>query len=196
MPDIKLPDGKKIPFSKKIDGFEIANKISKSLAKEACIMSVDGSLKDLSFLINKNANVKIITTKDKEGLEVIRHDAAHVLAMAVQELFPGTQVTIGPVIQDGFYYDFSRKEPFTPGDLEKIEKKMKEIVEKDEPTKREVWERKKAKDHYKKIGENYKVELVDSIPEPEEVSIYYHGKWYDLCRGPHLTSTGKNWKVF
>ena len=113
MPDIKLSDGKKIPFSKTIDGFEIANKISKSLAKDACIMSVDGKLKDLSFLINKSAGVKIITSKDNEGLEVIRHDAVHVLAMAVQELFPGTQVTIGPVIENGFYYDFSRKEPFT-----------------------------------------------------------------------------------
>ena len=119
MPDIKLSDGKKIPFSKTIDGFEIANKISKSLAKEACIMSVDGKLKDLSFLINKNSAVKIITTKDDEGLEVIRHDAAHILAMAVQELFPGTQVTIGPVIEDGFYYDFARKESFTDDDLKK-----------------------------------------------------------------------------
>ena len=109
MPDIKLPDGKKIPFSKTIDGFEIANKISKSIAKDACIMSIDGELKDLSFVINKSAKVKIITSKDKEGLEVIRHDAAHVLAMSVQELFPGTQVTIGPVIKDGFYDDFSRK---------------------------------------------------------------------------------------
>ena len=196
MPAITLPDGKKISFSKKIDGFELTNKISKSLSKEACVMNVDWGLKDLNFSINKDAKVKIITAKDKEGLEIMRHDAAHVLAMAVQELFPGTQVTIGPVIEDGFYYDFSRKEPFTPQDLEKIEKKMKEIVEKDEPTKREVWERKKAKDHYKKIGENYKVELVDSIPENQEVSIYFHGKWYDLCRGPHLTSSGKIGKYF
>ena len=119
MPDIKLSDGKKIPFSKTIDGFEIADKISKSLAKEACIMSVDGELKDLSFSINRDVEVKIITTKDKEGLEVIRHDAAHVLAMAVQELFPGTQVTIGPVIEDGFYYDFARKESFIDDDLKK-----------------------------------------------------------------------------
>jgi threonyl-tRNA synthetase len=118
------------------------------------------------------------------------------MAMAVQKLFPGTKIAIGPAIKDGFYYDFSRKEPFTPQDLEKIEKKMKEIVEKDEPTKREVWERKKAKDHYKKIGENYKVELVDSIPEDQEVTIYYHGKWYDLCRGPHLVSTRKIGKYF
>ena len=151
MPDIKLSDGKKIPFSKKIDGFEIANKISKSLAKEACIMNVNGELKDLSFSIVSSATVKIITSKDKEGLEVIRHDAAHVLAMAVQELFPGTQVTIGPVIEDGFYYDFSRKEPFTYEDLKKIENKLKEIVDSDELTKREVLKRDKAITHFKKI---------------------------------------------
>ena len=151
MPDIKLSDGKKIPFTKKIDGFEIANKISKSLAKEACVMNVDGKLKDLSFLISKDAQVKIITTKDKEGLEVIRHDAAHILAMAVQEIFPKTQVTIGPVIEDGFYYDFSRKEPFTNEDLKKIENKMKEIVDRNELTKREVWKRSEAINHFKKI---------------------------------------------
>ena len=196
MPNIILPDGKKIPFSKKIDGFEIANKISKSLSKQALIMSVDGELKDLSFEIQKDSSVKIITAKDNEGLDAMRHDATHIMAMAVQELFPGTKIAIGPAIKDGFYYDFSRKEPFTPQDLEKIEKKMKVIVEKDELTKREVWERKKAKDHYKKIGEKYKVELVDSIPEDQEVSIYYHGKWYDLCRGPHLASTGKIGKYF
>jgi len=159
-------------------------------------MSVNGELKDLSFVIQKDSSVKIITSKDNEGLDAIRHDTTHVMAMAVQELFPGTKIAIGPAITDGFYYDFSRKEPFTPQDLEKIEKKMKEIVEKDEPTRREVWERKKAKEHYKKIGEKYKVELVDSIPEDQEVSVYYHGKWYDLCRGPHLTSSGKIGKYF
>ena len=161
MPNIKLPDGKKIPFSEKIDGFEIATKISKSLIKDACIMSVDGELKDLSFPITKSVKVKIITAKDKEGLEVIRHDAAHVLAMAVQELFPGTQVTIGPVIKDGFYYDFSRKESFTDNDLKKIENKMREIVDRDEKTKREVWKREKAIDHFKKIGEHYKAEIIE-----------------------------------
>ncbi len=196
MPDIKLPDGKKIPFSKAINGFEIAKKISKSLEKAALIMEVDGELKDLSYQIQKDSKVKIITSKDKEGLDAMRHDATHIMAMAVQELFPGTKIAIGPAIKDGFYYDFYRKEPFTPQDLEKIEKKMKEIVEKDEPTKREVWERKKTKDHYKNIGEKYKVELVDSIPKDQEVSIYYHGKWYDLCRGPHLNSTGKIGKYF
>jgi len=196
MPDIKLLDGKKIPFSKKIDGFEIASKISKSLTKEACVMSVDGDLKDLSFSISKNAEVKIITTKDKEGLEVIRHDAAHVLAMAVQELFPGTQVTIGPVIEDGFYYDFSRKEPFTDENLTKIENKMKEIVDRDDLTKREVWKRDEAIKHFKKIGEHYKAEIIEDIPKNEEVSIYHHGKWHDLCKGPHLPSTGKIGKAF
>ena len=196
MPDIKLPDGKKIPFKDKIDGFEIAKKISKSLAKEACIMEVDGELKDLSFSIIGNSQVKIITQKDKEGLEVIRHDAAHILAMAVQELFPGTQVTIGPVIEDGFYNDFSRKDPFTDDDLKKIEKKMKEIVDRDEITKREVWKRNDAIDHFKKMGENYKAEIIKDIPENEEVSIYHHGKWHDLCKGPHLPSTSKVGKAF
>ena len=191
MPNIKLPDGKELSFKNKVSGLEISKKISKSLFKQALIMSVNGELKDLSFVIQKDSSVKIITPKDNEGLDALRHDATHIIAMAVQELFPGTKIAIGPAIKDGFYYDFSRKEPFTPQDLEKIEKKMKEIVEKDEPTKREVWERKKAKDHYKKIGEKYKIELVDSIPEDQEVSIYYHGKWYDLCRGPHLASTGK-----
>ena len=131
MPEIKLLDGKKIAFSKNISGLEIAEKISRSLAKEACIMKVNGDLKDLSFSIIQDAEVKIITSKDKEGLEVIRHDAAHVMAMAVQELFPGTQVTIGPVIEDGFYYDFARKKPFTDEDLKKIEKKMIEIIDRD-----------------------------------------------------------------
>ena len=175
MPDIKLSDGKKIPFSKTIDGFEITNKISKSLAKDAFVMSIDGELKDLSFVINKSAEVKIITSKDKEGLEVIRHDAAHVLAMAVQELFPGTQVTIGPVIEDGFYYDFARKESFTDDDLKKIENKMKEIVDRDDSTKREVWKRDEAIKHFKKIGEHYKAEIIKDIPKEEEVSIYHHG---------------------
>jgi len=196
MPDIKLSDGKKIPFSKTIDGFEIANKISKSLVKEACVMSVNGELKDLSFSINKNADVKIITKKDKEGLEVIRHDAAHILAMAVQELFPKTQVTIGPVIEDGFYYDFARKEPFTNEDLKKIERKMEDIVDRDDQTKREVWKRDEAIKHFKNIGEHYKAEIIKDIPSNEEISIYHHGKWHDLCKGPHLPSTGKIGKAF
>ena len=196
MPDIKLSDGKKIPFSKTIDGFQIAKTISKSLAKDACIMSVNGELKDLSFVITSDVEVKVITSKDKEGLEVIRHDTAHILAMAVQELFKGTQVTIGPVIENGFYYDFARKEPFTDEDLKKIEKKMMEIVDRDDLTKREVWKRDEAIKHFKKIGEHYKAEIIQDIPKEEEISIYYHGKWHDLCKGPHLSSTGKIGKAF
>ena len=196
MPNIKLPDGKKIQFNKSINGLEIAKKISSSLAKAACVMHVDGKPKDLSFVINSDADVKIITGKDKEGLEVIRHDAAHILAMSVQELYPGTQVTIGPVIDNGFYYDFSRKEPFTKDDLKKIENKMRDIVDRDELTIREVWKRDKAIEHFKKLGEFYKAEIIKSIPENEEVSIYHHGKWHDLCKGPHLPSTGKIGKAF
>jgi len=196
MPSIKLLDGKQIKFKNVINGFEIAKKISKSLEKDALVMEVDGNLKDLSFEIHKDSKVRIITSKDKEGLEVLRHDSAHVLAMAVQELYPGTQVTIGPVIENGFYYDFSRKESFTDEDLKKIEKKMKEIVDRNEITKREVWKRNDAIEHFKKIGEKYKAEIIGSIPEGEEVSIYHHGKWHDLCRGPHLASTGKIGKAF
>jgi len=196
MPQIQLLDGKKIPFTKSINGFDLTKKISKSLEKTALIMEVDGQLKDLSHEITKDSSVRIITSKDKEGLEVLRHDAAHILAMAVQELFPGTQVTIGPVIQDGFYYDFSRKEPFTEDDLKKIEKRMEKIVDRDEKTLREVWKRDDAIKHFLKIGEKYKAEIIESIPSKEEVSIYHHGKWHDLCRGPHLASTGKIGKAF
>ena len=196
MPQIQLLDGKKINFEKSITGFDLTKKISKSLEKVALIMEVDGDLKDLSHQITKDAKVRIITPNDKEGLEVIRHDAAHILAMAVQELYPGTQVTIGPVIDNGFYYDFSRKEAFTEEDLKKIEKKMGEIVDRDEKTHREVWKRDDAIEHFLKIGEKYKAEIIESIPSNEEVSIYHHGRWHDLCRGPHLASTGKIGKAF
>ena len=196
MPNITLPDGKNLNFPDKVTGLEIAEKISKSLAKQAMVISVDGELKDLDYIIEKNCSVKIFTSKNDEGLETIRHDTAHVLAMAVQELFPGTQVTIGPVIENGFYYDFARKEPFTEDDLKKIEEKMKEIVDRDEKTKREVWDRDKAIMHFKKKGEFYKAELIESIPAGEDVSIYFHGDWHDLCRGPHLQSTGKIGKFF
>ena len=196
MPNITLPDGKKISFDEKVTGKQIVEKISKSLAKEALIMSVDGNLKDLSFEIEKDSKVKILTSKDDDGIDTIRHDTAHILAMAVQELFPGTQVTIGPTIENGFYYDFARKEPFTESDLKKIETKMSEIVDRNETTYREVWERDKAIAHFKKMGENYKAEIIQDIPKGEEISIYFHGKWHDLCRGPHLTSTGKIGKNF
>ena len=197
MPQIKLLDGNKVSFTKSISGFELSKKISKSLEKSALIMEVDGELKDLSHEITKDSNVRIITSKDKEGLEVIRHDAAHIMAMAVQELYPGTQVTIGPVIENGFYYDFARKEPFTSDDLDKIEKRMSEIIDRNVKTKREVWERKKAIEHFKKIGEKYKAEIIESIPQNEELSIYHHGDtWHDLCRGPHLASSSKIGKAF
>ena len=196
MPTIILPDGNNLDFPKKVTGLEVAEKISKSLAKQAIVISVDGELKDLDFVIDKNCSVKIFTSKNEEGLETIRHDTAHILAMAVQEIFPGTQVTIGPIIENGFYYDFARKEPFTEEDLKKIEEKMKEIVDRDEKTKREVWNREKAIKHFKKKGEIYKAELIESIAKGEEVSIYFHGEWHDLCRGPHLPSTGKIGKFF
>ena len=196
MPNIKLPDGKQISFSEAVSGIQIAEKISSSLSREALIMEVNGKLKDLNYMIENDSTVKIFTSKNKEGLDTIRHDTAHILAMAVQELFPGTQVTIGPVIENGFYYDFARKEPFTEDDLRKIELKMKDIVDRNEITKREVWERDKAITHFKKKGEIYKAQLIESIPDNEEISIYFHGKWHDLCRGPHLSSTGKIGKYF
>ena len=196
MPIITLPDGNNLSFSNDVTGLGVAEKISKSLAKQAMVISVNGELKDLDYLIKKDCSVKIFTSKNPEGLETIRHDTAHILAMAVQELFPGTQVTIGPVIENGFYYDFARKEPFTEDDLLKIENKMKEIVDRDEITKREVWERNKAISHFKNKGEVYKAELIETIPESEDVSIYFHGDWHDLCRGPHLSSTGKIGKYF
>ena len=196
MPIITLPDGNNLSFPNKVTGLDVAEKISKSLAKQAMVISIDGDLKDLDFLIEKDCSIKIFTSKNPEGLETIRHDTAHILAMAVQELFPGTQVTIGPVIENGFYYDFARKEPFTEDDLEQIENKMKEIVDRNEITKREVWERNKAISHFKEKGETYKAELIEAIPENEDVSIYFHGDWHDLCRGPHLSSTGKIGKFF
>ena len=196
MPLITLPDGNSIEFPNKVTGLEVAERISKSLSKQATIISVDNELKDLNHVINKDCSIKIFTSKDKEGLETIRHDTAHITAMAVQELFPGTQVTIGPIIENGFYYDFSRKEPFTEEDLIKIEIKMKEIVDRNVKTTREVWSRDKAIAHFKKKGETYKAEIIESIPQGEDVSIYFHGEWNDLCRGPHLSSTGKIGKYF
>jgi len=196
MPIITLPDGNSIEFQNKVTGLEVAEKISKSLSKQATVISINDELKDLSHIIEKDCFIKIFTSKDKEGLETIRHDTAHITAMAVQELFPGTQVTIGPIIENGFYYDFSRKEPFTEEDLNKIENKMKEIVDRDVPTTREVWSRDKAISHFKDKGEIYKAEIIESIPKDEDVSIYFHGDWHDLCKGPHLSSTGKIGKYF
>ncbi len=188
---ITLPDGKTMTFPRGVTGGEIAASIGPGLAKAALILEVDGQEWDLFRPIEHDAKIRIITKKDDKALELIRHDAAHVLAMAVQALYPGTQVTIGPAIDDGFYYDFARETPFTPEDLPKIEAKMHEIVKADLPTRREVWPRDKAVAHFKGIGENYKAELIESIPAGEDVSIYWHGDWHDLCRGPHFATTGK-----
>jgi threonyl-tRNA synthetase len=188
---ITLPDGKAMTFTRGVTPGEVAAAIGPGLAKAALIAEVDGKEWDLFRPLEGDAKIRIITKKDPEALELIRHDTAHVLAMAVQELFPGTQVTIGPAIEDGFYYDFARDKPFTPDDLPKIEAKMHEIIKRDLPTRREVWPRDKAIEHFKAIGENYKAELIASIPEGEDVSIYWHGDWHDLCRGPHFASTGK-----
>ena len=196
MPVIQLPDGKKISYDKSVTGYDIAKDISISLAKKALAVQVNDDYKDLSVEINNDSKVKIITLEDDYALELLRHDSAHVMAMAVQQLYPGTQVTIGPVIENGFYYDFAREEPFTDEDLSKIEKKMVEIIDQDPKTRREVWERKKAIEHFKNIGESYKAELIDAIPGNEEISIYFHGDWHDLCRGLHLPSIGKIGKAF
>jgi threonyl-tRNA synthetase len=188
---ITLPDGKTMQFAKGRTGAEIALAIGPGLAKAALILEVDGKEWDLFRPIEADAHIRIITKKDDKSLELIRHDAAHLLAMAVQELFPGTQVTIGPAIDDGFYYDFARAEPFTPEDLPRIEAKMHEIVKQARPTRREVWPRDKAIQHFKDIGETSKAELIESIPSSEDVSIYWHGDWHDLCRGPHFRTTAE-----
>ncbi|WP_440679045.1 threonine--tRNA ligase [Candidatus Pelagibacter sp. HIMB1517] len=196
MVSITLPDGNIKKYNSAVTGAQIAKDIAPSLLKKALVVEVDGEFKDLEVEISKDSKVKIITMNDDYALELIRHDSAHCMAMAVQELFPGTQVTIGPVIENGFYYDFARDEPFSDSDLEKIEKKMNEIIDKDPKTTREVWDRDKAIQHFKKIGENYKAEIIESIPKGEELSIYFHGDWHDLCRGPHLPSLGRIGKAF
>ena len=193
---ISLPDGKTLSFPSGVTGADVAAAIGPGLAKAALVAEVDGRQWDLFRPIEKDTRLRIITRKDPEALELIRHDSAHVLAMAVQDLFPGTQVTIGPAIEEGFYYDFARDQPFTPDDLARIEARMREIVEADLPTRREVWPRDKAIAHFEEIGEHYKAELIRSIPADEDVSIYFHGDWHDLCRGPHFVSTGKIGQAF
>ena len=197
MPQITLPDGSSRQFDKSISVHDVAADIGAGLAKAALAGKVNGQLVDTSFLIEQDSEVAIITAKSDEALELIRHDAAHVMAQAVQELFPGTQVTIGPAIEDGFYYDFAREEPFSPDDLATIEVRMQEIVGRDLPIQREVWGREDAKRTFANIGETFKVEIIeDVIPENEEVSVYRQGDWFDVCRGPHLPSTGKLPKAF
>ena len=188
---IALPDGSVREMPEGSTPADVASAIGPGLAKAALAVRVDGKVRDIFAPIDRDARIEIVTRKDEDGLDLLRHDAAHVLAMAVQELCPGTQVTIGPVIEDGFYYDFARDEPFTPEDLARIEERMREIVRRDEPTRCEVWNRHEAIRHFREIGERYKAEIIESIPGDEEIKLYFHGSWHDLCRGPHLASTGK-----
>lgn len=191
MVTLTFPDGAARSYPDAIRGADIAAAISKSLAKAAVAVVLDGVLTDLADPITHDARIEIVTRSDPRALELIRHDAAHVMAEAVQELYPGTQVTIGPVIENGFYYDFARNEPFTTEDLPRIEARMREIIARDRPFIKEVWTREQAKNVFAMKGEAFKVELVDAIPEGQDIKIYSQGDWFDLCRGPHMPSTGK-----
>jgi len=193
---ITFPDGAQRRFDTPVSGADIATSIAPSLRKKAVAMAVDGTLTDLCEPIASDARVEFVTREDPRALDLIRHDVAHVLAEAVQELFPGTQATIGPVIENGFFYDFARDVPFTPEDLPAIEARMREIVSRNRPFTKEVWSREEAKNFFREKGEDFKVELVDAIPEDEPVKIYRQGEWLDLCRGPHMTSTGKIGSAF
>src|SRR4051794_4683978 len=193
---LTFPDGARREYPQGTTGLDIAKGISPSLAKRTVAMALDGVVADLTDPIEKDAKLEFLTREDPRALELIRHDAAHVMAEAVQSLWPGTQVTIGPVIDNGFFYDFYRNAPFTPEDLPVIEKKMREIIARDKPFTKEVWPREEAKRVFKDKGENFKVELVDAIPPGEALKIYRQGDWFDLCRGPHMTSTGKVGNAF
>ncbi|MDM7852625.1 threonine--tRNA ligase [Pseudochrobactrum kiredjianiae] len=193
---LEFPDGSQREYDPAMTGLALAESISKSLAKKSVAYAVDGTVRDLSEPLGASGKVEILTREDPRALELIRHDCAHVLAEAVQELFPGTQVTIGPVIENGFYYDFARNEPFTPDDLPVIEKKMREIIARNKSFTREVWTREKAKQVFSDKGESYKVELIDAIPAGQDLKIYYQGDWFDLCRGPHMASTGQIGNAF
>lgn len=188
---ITLPDGSTKQFDSAVTGMQVAESIGKGLAKAALAIKVNGEARDLSRVIDQDAKIEIITGSSPEGLELIRHDAAHIMAEAVKELYPETQVTIGPAIENGFYYDFSRPTPFTLEDLEKIEQRMREIVQRDEPLIREVWDRQKAIQFFKEQGEHYKAQIIEAIPEGEPIGLYRQGNFIDLCRGPHAPSTGK-----
>ena len=193
---LTFPDGAKRSVPRGTTGIDVAKSIAPSLAKRTVAMLLDGALTDACDPIERDAAVKFVSRTDPEALELIRHDCAHVLAEAVQDLWPSTQVTIGPVIENGFFYDFDKKEPFTPEDLPVIEKRMHEIIARNAPFTKQVWSRDKAKTHFASVGETYKVELVDAIPAGEDVKIYTQGAWLDLCRGPHMTSTGHIGKAF
>jgi threonyl-tRNA synthetase len=194
--DIKLPDGSIRNFPRGVTGGEIAAAIGPGLAKVALAAKVDGHVQDIDLPIDHDADVAIVTRTSPEALELIRHDAAHVLAEAVQRLYPGTQVTIGPNIEDGFYYDFARDTPFTPDDLEKIEAEMQKVVDRNAPIVREVWDRDEAIAYFKSKGELFKAELIEGFPAGEPTTVYRQGDWLDLCRGPHMASTGKMGKAF
>ena len=196
MIDLIFPDGSKREFEPGVTGKQVAASIAVSLAKRAALIKLDGELLDVDRPLEKGGQFEILTRDAPEALETIRHDVSHILAEAVQELFPGTQVTIGPAIEDGFYYDFARDEPFSLDDLAKIEQRMKEIVDRDEPIVREVWNRDEAIAHFKAIGEVYKAEIIEGIPAGEDVTVYRQGQWKDLCRGPHLPSTKAAGKAF
>ena len=193
---ITFPDGKNSEFFKGISGYEIAKSISKSLAKEAAAVEINGNLDDLKSKIENNTSINIIKRNDDEALELIRHDCAHIMAEAVQEIFPGTQVTIGPAIENGFYYDFSYKRSFTTDDFQKIEEKMREIIDKDAEFMKEIWKREKAIKFFKDKGEKYKAQIIKELPEEETITIYKQGEWIDLCKGPHLPSTKHIGKAF
>lgn len=193
---LSFPDGSKRHYPAEMTGLELAESISKSLIKKAVAYSLDGIMRDLSDPLGQSGQVEIITREDSRALELIRHDCAHVLAEAVQELFPETQVTIGPVIENGFYYDFARQQPFTLDDLTVIEKKMREIIQRNKPFRKEIWSREKARRVFSEKKELYKVELIDSIPDNQDLKIYYQGEWFDLCRGPHMQSTGQIGNAF
>ena len=193
---LTLPDGATQQFDKPLTGIAFAESISKSLAKKALALKINGEAVDLATVIDSDCEIAVLTASDKEGVDLMRHDCAHILAEAVQELFPDTQVTIGPVIESGFYYDFARETPFSLDDLEKIEVRMRDIVDRDEEIIREVWKREEAIAHFRDIGEIYKADIIASIPAGEDVSVYRQGDWKDLCRGPHLPSTGKLGKAF
>lgn len=188
---ITFPDGNARSFDAATTGYALASSISKSLAKKTVAYALNGTVRDLADPLGEDGAIELLNREDPRALELIRHDAAHVMAEAVQEIWPGTQVTIGPVIENGFYYDFKRDTPFTPEDLPVIEKKMREIIQRNEKFTKEVWDREKAKQVFADKGENYKVELIDAIPEDQELKIYAQGDWFDLCRGPHLASTGQ-----
>ena len=193
---LTFPDGARREYPQGTTGLDVAKGISPSLAKRTVAMALDGQLADLIDPIERDAKIEFINREDPRALELIRHDAAHVLAEAVQSLWPGTQVTIGPVIENGFYYDFFRNQPFTLEDLPIIERKMKEIIARDKPFTKEVWSREQAKKTFRDMGEIFKVELVDAIPADQKIKIYKQGDWFDLCRGPHMTSTGKIGNAF